>query len=113
MKSKKLGSGEMSTWVTDVVNIICAIIFVFINGFFVAAEFVLVGIRPNRLDKQVAQNRPFAETARCLTQRMDASLSACHLGITLASLGLGWIGEPAIAHLSRQLLQAAGVVSEI
>jgi CBS domain containing-hemolysin-like protein len=87
----------MSTWTTDVVNIIFAIILVFINGFFVAAEFALVKIRPSRLDEQVAQNRPFAETARWLTQRMDAALSACQLGITMASLGLGWIGEPAIA----------------
>ena len=99
----------MSTWVTDVVNIIFAIILVFINGFFVAAEFALVKIRPSRLNEQVAQNRPFAETARWLTQRMDASLSACQLGITMASLGLGWIGEPAIAHLLRPVLQAAGV----
>ena len=103
----------MSTWMTDVVNIIFAIILVLIDGFFVAAEFALVKVRPNRIDEQVAQNRPFAENARWLTQRMDASLSACQLGITMASLGLGWIGEPAIAHLLRPLLLAAGVVSEI
>ena len=103
----------MSIWMTDVVNIIFAIILVFINGFFVAAEFALVKIRPGRIDEQVAQNRAFAATARWLTQRMDASLSACQLGITMASLGLGWIGEPAIAHLLRPLLQTAGVVSEI
>ena len=104
---------KVSTWITDVVNIIFAILLVFINGFFVAAEFALVKIRPSRLDEQVAQNRTFAATARWLTQRMDASLSACQLGITMASLGLGWIGEPAIAHLLRPLLQAVGVVSEI
>ncbi len=103
----------MSTWTTDVVNIIFAIFLVLINGFFVAAEFALVKVRPGRLDEQVAQNRTFAETARWLTLRMDASLSACQLGITMASLGLGWIGEPAIAHLLRPLLLAAGIVSEI
>jgi CBS domain containing-hemolysin-like protein len=103
----------MSTWISDVVNIIFAIILVFINGFFVAAEFALVKIRPGRLDEQVVQNRKFAANAQWLTRRMDASLSACQLGITMASLGLGWIGEPAIAHLLRPLLQAAGVVSEI
>ncbi len=103
----------MSTLTTDVLNIILAIILVFINGFFVAAEFALVKIRPGKLDEQVAKNQTFAATARWLTQRMDASLSACQLGITMASLGLGWIGEPAIAHLLRPLLQAAGVVSEI
>jgi len=103
----------VSTWITDVVNIIFAIILVLINGFFVAAEFALVKVRPGRLDEQIAQNRSFAATARWLTRRMDASLSACQLGITMASLGLGWIGEPAIAHLLRPLLQAAGIVSEI
>ena len=103
----------MSTVTTDVINIIFAIILVLINGFFVAAEFALVKIRPSRLDEQVEKNQRFAATARWLAQRMDASLSACQLGITMASLGLGWIGEPAIAHLLRPLLQAAGVVSEI
>jgi CBS domain containing-hemolysin-like protein len=103
----------VSTWITDVVNIIFAIILVSINGFFVAAEFALVKVRPGRLDEQVAQNRTFAATARWLTRRMDASLSACQRGITMASLGLGWIGEPAVAHLLRPLLQAAGVISEI
>ena len=103
----------MSTWITDVVNIIFAIFLVFINGFFVAAEFALVKVRPSRLDEQVVQNRTFATTARWLTRRMDTSLSACQLGITMASLGLGWIGEPAIAHLLRPLLQAAGISSEI
>jgi CBS domain containing-hemolysin-like protein len=103
----------VSTWIPDVVNIIFAIILVLINGFFVAAEFALVKVRPSRLDEQAAKNRTFATTARWLTRRMDASLSACQLGITMASLGLGWIGEPAIAHLLRPLLQAAGVASEI
>jgi CBS domain containing-hemolysin-like protein len=104
---------KLSTWITDVVNIIFAIFLVLINGFFVAAEFALVKVRPSRLDEQVAQNRTFATTARWLTRRMDASLSACQLGITMASLGLGWIGEPAIAHLLRPLLIAVGIVSEI
>ena len=103
----------MSIWITDVVNIIFAIILVLINGFFVAAEFALVKVRPSRLDEQIGQNSIFAATGRWLIQRMDASLSACQLGITMASLGLGWIGEPAIAHLLRPLLLAAGIVSEI
>jgi CBS domain containing-hemolysin-like protein len=103
----------VSTVTTDVINIVLAIFLVIINGFFVAAEFALVKVRPSRLDEQVEKNRRFAATARWLAKRMDASLSACQLGITMASLGLGWIGEPAIAHLLRPLLQAAGVVSEI
>ena len=58
----------MSTWISDVVNIIFATILVSINGFFVAAEFALVKVRPGRLDEQVAQNRTFAATARWLTR---------------------------------------------
>ena len=103
----------MPTWTTDFINIFFAVILVLINGFFVAAEFALVKIRPSKLEEQVEKRLPFAATAYWLAQRMDASLSACQLGITMASLGLGWIGEPAIAHLLRPLLQAAGVVSEI
>ena len=103
----------MSIWITDVVNIIFAIMLVLINGFFVAAEFALVKVRPSRLDEQIGRNSVFAATGRWLIQRMDASLSACQLGITMASLGLGWIGEPAIAHLLRPLLQAAGRTTSI
>lgn len=103
----------MPTVMADLTNISFAILLVLINGFFVAAEFALVKVRPARLDEQVEKKIPFAATARWLAQRMDATLSSCQLGITMASLGLGWIGEPAIAHLLRPLLQAAGVVSEI
>ncbi|MBI9087238.1 MAG: DUF21 domain-containing protein [Desulfobacterales bacterium] len=113
MQVKKEEGSAVLTLTTDVINIAFAIILVFLNGFFVAAEFALVKIRPSRFDAQLEKNRPFAATARWLTQRMDASLSACQLGITKASLGLGWIGEPAIAHLPRPLLLAAGVTSEI
>jgi CBS domain containing-hemolysin-like protein len=103
----------MSFWITDFINIAFAAILVFVNGFFVAAEFALVKVRPGRLDELVRQGRMFATTARWLMQRMDAALSACQLGITMASLGLGWIGEPAVAHLLRPLLQGLGVTSEI
>lgn len=103
----------MASWVSDVVNIGFAIILVLLNGFFVAAEFALVKIRPGRLEEMAAHRRPFATTALWLFHRMDASLSACQLGITMASLGLGWIGEPAVAHLLRPLLLALGVVSEM
>jgi len=103
----------MSTWTTDLINIVFAVILVAINGFFVAAEFALVKVRPARLDEQVKKKVPFAATARWLAQRMDASLSTCQLGITMASLGLGWIGEPAIAHLLRPFLQRVGIVSEV
>ena len=86
---------------------------VLINGFFVGAEFALVKIRESRLEEMVKERRPFASTASWLFDRLDASLSVCQLGITMASLGLGWIGEPAVAHLLRPILLSIGITSEI
>lgn len=103
----------MSGWTVDVLMLSIAVLLVFANGFFVAAEFALVKVRPSRLDELIRTQRPFARTSRWLFDRMDASLSACQLGITIASLGLGWIGEPAIAHLLRPLLLALGITSEV
>jgi CBS domain containing-hemolysin-like protein len=69
------------------------------NGFFVAAEFALVGVRVSRVETLVASGSRSAKRLMGLLQNLNAYLSACQLGITLASLGLGWIGEPAIARL--------------
>ena len=69
------------------------------NGFFVAAEFALVGVRVSRIETLVASGSRSAKRLMGLLQNLNAYLSACQLGITLASLGLGWIGEPAIARL--------------
>ena len=79
--------------------LVAAAVLVVLNGFFVAAEFALVKARPSQLKEMVAEKRKFAKSATWLHQRMDHSLSACQLGITMASLGLGWVGEPAFAHL--------------
>ena len=82
------------------------------NGFFVAAEFALVKIRASQL-------RPMAKTggwrvkfALMATERLDAVLSATQLGITLASLGLGWIGEPVIGHRVEPILHRFGIHDE-
>ncbi len=103
----------MNEWAIDLLKILLALLLVLINGFFVAVEFALVKIREGRLDELVLKQRPFAKTALWLQQRLDASLSACQLGITMASLGLGWIGEPAIAHLLRPLLLSIGIKTEL
>jgi CBS domain containing-hemolysin-like protein len=89
-----------------------AIILILLNGFFVAAEFALVKVRISRIEKLVREKRLFATTARWLAQRLDESLSACQLGITMASLGLGWVGEPAFARLLEPLLHAIGIQDE-
>ena len=67
------------------------------NGFFVAAEFAMVKVRGTRIDTLAQEGNKRAKFATNLTNNLDAYLSACQLGITLASLGLGWIGEPAVA----------------
>jgi CBS domain containing-hemolysin-like protein len=69
------------------------------NGFFVAAEFALVGVRLSRIETMVASGSRAAKRLMGLLQNLNAYLSACQLGITLASLALGWIGEPAVARL--------------
>ena len=82
-----------------------------LNGFFVAAEFALIKIRPARLTQMVRQGQGGAKTTQWLAKRLDRSLSACQLGITMASLGLGWVGEPAVARLMEPLFRIAGVTT--
>ncbi|UFJ41701.1 hemolysin family protein [Brevibacillus humidisoli] len=82
-----------------IANLLLVMFLVFLNGFFVAAEFSLVKVRQTRLAQLVSEGNRRARYAQKVTDQLDAYLSACQLGITLASLGLGWIGEPAIAKL--------------
>ena len=103
----------MNTWTVDLLKITAALVLVLVNGFFVAVEFALVKLREGQLNDLILKQRPFTKTALWLQRRLDASLSACQLGITMASLGLGWIGEPAIAHLLRPILMAVGIDSDI
>ncbi len=87
-------------------GLILGILLVFLNGFFVAAEFALVKVRPTQLDPWVSQGVRRAKMARHMVRHLDAYLSATQLGITLASLALGWIGEPAFSWLLRPLVLA-------
>jgi len=80
-----------------------ALFLVFLNGFFVAAEFAIVKVRATRIEELVAKGRFGAKKAQEAVRHLDAYLSATQLGITLASLGLGYIGEPAFAHLLEPL----------
>ena len=86
-----------------------AILLVVLNGFFVAAEFALVKIRPSQIKKLVEEKRLFAGSAKWLFDRMDHTLSACQLGITMASLGLGWVGEPAFAKLLEPVFELLNI----
>ncbi len=80
-------------------------ILVTFTGFFVAAEFAIVKVRSSRIDQLVAEGRRSAKSAKQVTSSLDEYLSACQLGITVTSLGIGWLGEPAVYHLLQPLLQ--------
>jgi magnesium and cobalt exporter, CNNM family len=81
------------------------------NGFFVASEFALVGVRRSRIETLVAQGNRRALRLMKLLNNLNAYISATQLGITMASLALGWIGEPVFAHLLERPLE--GLVSDI
>jgi CBS domain containing-hemolysin-like protein len=80
-------------------GLVAVVVLVLANAFFVAAEFGLVGARRTRLDEMARTGDRKARLARRAVQSLDRYISATQLGITLASLGLGWIGEPALAGL--------------
>lgn len=101
-----------STYAMDGLMIGLTVVFIILNGFFVAAEFAMVKITKSKLKVMINEERPFAQTAMWLFQRQNLALSACQLGITMASLALGWIGEPAIAHLISPLLHDLGISSD-
>lgn len=88
-----------------------ALLLVALNGFFVAAEFGLVKLRQTRVQSLAAQHGLRGKLLAKVHGHLDAYLSACQLGITLASLGLGWIGEPAFAQLLSPLFELFGVQS--
>ncbi|HEX8152543.1 MAG TPA: hemolysin family protein [Thermoanaerobaculia bacterium] len=88
--------------------VVLALLFVIANGFFVAAEFAIVKVRATQLVELAEAGSARAKMGRRLTRHLDAYLSATQLGITLASLALGWIGEPAFAELLMPLLTRFG-----
>ncbi len=79
------------------------LILIAFNAFFVVSEFAIVKIRKTKLEELAGEKNKRAMIALKITEHMDSYLSAIQLGITLASLGLGWIGEPAVAHLFEDL----------
>ncbi len=95
----------------DLFFILLALGFVFLNAFFVAAEFSMVKLRESRVH---SIKESYGLRGRVLFQvhkHLEAYLSACQLGITLASLGLGWVGEPAFAHLLEPVLKLIHIKS--
>ncbi|MFZ6711567.1 hemolysin family protein [Undibacterium sp. TC9W] len=92
--------------------VLAALLLVLLNGFFVAAEFGLVKLRQTRVRSIAKTSGLRGRLLFTVHQHLDTYLSACQLGITLASLGLGWIGEPAFARLLHPIFSLVGVDSE-
>jgi CBS domain containing-hemolysin-like protein len=90
-------------------KLLAAFLLVLLNGFFVAAEFALVKVRSTRVAELANEGKATARMTLHAIRHLDAYLSATQLGITLASIGLGWIGEPAVGALLEPLFHAAHV----
>jgi CBS domain containing-hemolysin-like protein len=85
-------------------RLLLAFFLVFLNGFFVAAEFAFVRIRSTSVETLVEAGRPGAKTLQNAVEHLDDYLAVTQLGITISSLGLGWVGEPAVAALIEPVL---------
>src|SRR5439155_11093880 len=96
----------MPTW-----YLLLALAFIVANGVFVAAEFAIVKVRPTQLAELAAEGSARARMARRILKKLDTYLSATQLGVTLASLALGWVGEPAFERLIEPRLAFVGIYS--
>src|SRR5688500_4766291 len=90
-------SVETPTLISSVLKILLVIALVLANGFFVASEFALVAVRKSRIEALAAEGNAAAVRLMAMLNNLNAYISATQLGITLSSLGLGWVGEPAVA----------------
>ena len=93
-------------------SLVAALVLIALNGFFVAAEFALVRVRETRIMQLEQEGSVRAGVVRAALHDLDAYLSVCQVGITVASLGLGWVGEPAVSSLIRPLFGALGIFNE-
>src|SRR5690606_28057140 len=90
------GEALVESLVSIILKLLLVAFLVFLNGFFVAAEFAIVKVRETQLQPLIVRGHRRAKVACRLLRNLDAALSATQLGITLASLGLGWAGEPIV-----------------
>jgi len=96
----------MSPYIGDGIRLLVVLFLIGLNAYFVAAEFALVSVRWTRVEELVQQNKFGASALRQAIEHLDDAIAASQLGITFASLALGWIGEPALAHLLHPLFAA-------
>ena len=99
----------------DLLRILAVILLVLANGFFVAAEFALVSVRYTRIAQLIKAGNRSARWVKRAIENPDRFIAATQLGITLASLGLGWIGEPALSRIIQPLVDLfpAQIESEV
>ncbi len=90
-------------------EILITFLLVFLNGFFVAAEFAIVKVRVSQLEIKIKKGNRFAILSKHIVSHLDGYLAATQLGITLASLGLGWIGEPVVSKIIIGLFDLVGI----
>ena len=98
-----------SIYLVDGLLVLFALFLVLLNGLFVAAEFAFVKIRATQVERLQQEGRTGAGLVKEATGKLDTYLAVCQLGITISSLGLGWIGEPAFAHLLQPVFAAVGL----
>ncbi|GBD41841.1 Magnesium and cobalt efflux protein CorC [bacterium HR39] len=94
-------------------TLILVVLLLAANAFFVAAEFALVKVRPTRLEPLAEEGSLTARLTLGILRDIEAHLAACQLGITMASLGLGWVGEPFVAALLEPAFRLAGLSDEL
>jgi putative hemolysin len=94
-------------------GVLVVLLLVAANGFFVATEFAIVAVRHSKLAELAARGHSGARAAEGVVGHLDTYIAACQLGITMASLALGWVGEPTVAHLLEPpLARLVGPLSE-
>ena len=93
-------------------GLLITLLLVLVNAFFVAAEFAIVKVRASQIELLVQSGSRTAKMGQYLISHLDASLSTIQLGITLASLGLGWIGEPIVAKLILEIMHLVGLEAD-
>ncbi|MBP2241036.1 CBS domain containing-hemolysin-like protein [Cytobacillus eiseniae] len=95
----------------DILNLVIIAILIALTAFFVTSEFAIVKIRSSRIDQLIEEGNKSAIPAKKVISHLDEYLSACQLGITITALGIGWLGEPTIAHMLRPLFEQLNIPS--
>lgn len=93
----------------EIFSLIMVAILIAFTAFFVASEFAIVKMRKSRVETLVEQGKPGSKAVDKVTSNLDGYLAACQLGITVTALGIGWLGEPAVAHLLHPVMNSLGL----